>query len=163
MSDEECQDLVFKVAYSFCYEKMMYKFWGRLDKLCSMLLLLLSASVMASFASATCLGLAVAAVSVLQFVYAPGVKAVQSKQAFVSYSRLYADLPDLDTAQIKFRMNEMLPADSDAIGLLAHPAYLAACAMLNRMPPTYPSQREMTLCERAAAHFAGEFPEYRGG
>ena len=148
MSDEECQDLVFKVAYSFCYEKMMYKFWGRLDKLCSMLLLLLSASVMASFASATCLGLAVAAVSVLQFVY---------------YSRLYADLPDLDTAQIKFRMNEMLPADSDAIGLLAHPAYLAACAMLNRMPPTYPPQREMTLCERAAAHFAGEFPEYRDG
>ena len=163
MSDEERQSLFFDVAYSFCYEKMMYKFWGRLDKLCSMLLLLLSASVMASFASATCLGLAVAAVSVLQFVYAPGVKAVQSKQAFVSYSRLHAELPDLDTAQIKFRMSEMLPADSDAIGLLAHPAYLAACAMLNRMPPTCPPKRKMTLCERAAAHFAGEFPEYRGG
>lgn len=161
MSDEERQNLFFDVAYSFCYEKMMYKFWGRLDKLCSMLLLLLSASVMASFASATCLGLAVAAVSVLQFVYAPGVKAVQSKQAFVSYSRLYAELSDLDTAQIKARMLEI--ADSDAIGLLAHPACLAACAMLNRMPPTCPPQREMTLCERVAAHFAGEFPEYRGG
>ena len=161
MSDEERQSLFFDVAYSFCYEKMMYKFWGRLDKLCSMLLLLLSASVMASFASATCLGLAVAAVSVLQFVYAPGVKTVQSKQAFVSYSRLYAELSDLDTAQIKARMLEI--ADSDAIGLLAHPAYLAACAMLNRMPPTCPPKRKMTLCERAAAHFAGEFPEYRGG
>lgn len=163
MSGEECQDLVFQVAYSFCYEKMMYKFWGRLDKLCSMLLLLLSASVMASFASATSLGLAVAVVSFLQFVYAPGVKAVQSKQAFAAYSRLYADLPDLDAARIKARMLEMLPADSDAIGLLAHPAYLAACAMLNQIPPKYPKQREMTLCERAAAHFAGEFPEYRGG
>jgi hypothetical protein len=161
MSDEERQNLFFDVAYSFCYEKMMYKFWGRLDKLCSMLLLLLSASVMASFASAAFLGLAVAAVSVLQFVYAPGVKAVQSKQAFVSYSRLYAELSDLDTAQIKARMLEI--ADSDAIGLLAHPACLAACAMLNRMPPTCPPQREMTLCERVAAHFAGEFPEYRGG
>lgn len=161
MSGEECQDLVFQVAYSFCYEKMMYKFWGRLDKLCSMLLLLLSASVMASFASAACLGLAVAAVSSFQFVYTPGVKAVQSKQAFVAHSRLYAELPDFDTARIKARMLEI--ADSDAIGLLAHPAYLAACAMLNRMPPTCPPQREMTLCERVAAHFAGEFPEYRGG
>ena len=97
----------------------------------------------------------------MQFVYTPGVKAVQSKQAFDAYSRLHAELPDLDTAQIKARMREI--ADSDAIGLLAHPAYLAACAMLDRMPPTYPPQREMTLCERVAAHFAGEFPEYRGG
>ena len=163
MSDEERQSLVFDVAYSFCYEKMMYKFWGRLDKLCSMLLLLLSASVMVSFASAAFLGLAVAAVSSFQFVYTPGVKAVQSKQEFDAYSRLHAELPDLDTAQIKARMLEILPADSDAIGLLAHPACLAACAMLNRMPPTCPPQREMTLCERVAAHFAGEFPEYRGG
>lgn len=163
MSAEKRQDLVFHVAYSFCYEKMMYKFWGRLDKLCSLLLLVFSATIVSALPGQWVLGFFTAGISVVQLIYSPGAKCVQSKASFCGYSRLYFELPKLDDEQIQSRLTESQTHDSDAIGLLAHPAYLAACAMTGREPPNHSPSRAMSFWERTAAHFVGEFPEYRGG
>ena len=100
-NQEQFRDLKFEVAYSYCYEKIMYKFFGRLDKLASFILLLTGMSVVATAWSGLALGSIVAIVTSLQLIYTPGQRSQAAKDACRAYLSLYQSLNTMTAEQIR--------------------------------------------------------------
>ena len=159
-NQEQFRDLKFEVAYSYCYEKIMYKFFGRLDKLASFILLLTGMSVVATAWSGLALGSIVAIVTSLQLIYTPGQRSQAAKDACRAYLSLYQSLNSMTAEQIRESLLSLNKLDTDEIGCLSHPARLAALTMVGLVPPKFAPERKMTKLENIASHFAGEKPEY---
>lgn len=145
--------LEFALAYSFQYEKMMYKFFARMDKLCSFLLLLGGVSVVANELPPALLGLFVSAVSFFQLVYQPSAKATTGKSQHQKLAALFLRRHELSDDELRQACNN--PDHTDEIGLLAHPARLAAYIMLGW---SCEQERPLLWQEKLAAHFVGEVP-----
>ena len=155
--------LKFEVIYSFYYEKLMYKFLGRMDKLASFILLLTGMSVIATTWNEVFLGSIVAIVTTLQLVYSPGSKSQSAKGVYQKYYSMYIHFDEMDNEVIKNKLLNLSENETDEIGFLSHPARLAALAMLGWTPESDYSEelRKLTKLEYLAALFAGELPEYR--
>lgn len=155
--------LKFEVIYSFYYEKLMYKFLGRMDKLASFILLLTGMSVIATTWNEVFLGSIVAIVTTLQLVYSPGSKSQSAKGVYQKYYSMYIHFDEMDNEVIKNKLLNLSENETDEIGFLSHPARLAALAMLGWTPEYGYSEepRKLTKLEYFAALFAGELPEYR--
>ncbi|WP_367414069.1 hypothetical protein [Snodgrassella alvi] len=155
--------LKFEVIYSFYYEKLMYKFLGRMDKLASFILLLTGMSVIATTWNEVFLGSIVAIVTTLQLVYSPGSKSQSAKGVYQKYYSMYIHFDEMDNEVIKNKLLNLSENETDEIGFLSHPARLAALAMLGWTPESEYSEepRKLTKLEYFAALFAGELPEYR--
>lgn len=156
-------DLKFQVVYSFCYEKVMYKFLGRMDKLASFILMITGMSVIATTWNGVILGSIVAIVTALQLVYSPGSKSQSAKGVYQKYYSMYIHFDEMDNEVIKHKLLNLSENETDEIGFLSHPARLAALAMLSWTPESEYSEepRKLTKLEYFAALFAGELPEYR--
>lgn len=156
-------DLKFQVVYSLCFEKMMYKFLGRIDKLASFILLLTGMSVIATTWNEVFLGSIVAIVTALQLVYSPGGKSQSAKGVYQKYNSIYIHFDEKDNEVIKNKLLNLSENETDEIGFLSYPARLAALAMLSWTPESGYSEepRKLTKLEYFAALFAGELPEYR--
>lgn len=155
--------LKFEVIYSFCYEKVMYKFLGRMDKLASFILMITGMSVIATTWNGVILGSIVAIVTTLQLVYSPGSKSQSAKGVYQKYYSMYIHFNEMDNEVIKNKLLNLSENETDEIGFLSHPARLAALAMLSWTPESEYSEepRKLTKLEYFAALFAGELPEYR--
>ncbi|KES10685.1 hypothetical protein SASC598O02_008470 [Snodgrassella alvi SCGC AB-598-O02] len=155
--------LKFEVIYSFYYEKLMYKFLGRMDKLASFILLLTGMSVIATTWNEVFLGSIVAIVTTLQLVYSPGSKSQSAKGVYQKYYSMYIHFDEMDNEVIKNKLLNLSENETDEIGFLSHPARLAALAMLGwTLEYGYSEEpRKLTKLEYFAALFAGELPEYR--
>ncbi|ORF05840.1 hypothetical protein BGI03_09285 [Snodgrassella alvi] len=155
--------LKFEVIYSFCYEKVMYKFLGRMDKLASFILMITGMSVIATTWNGVILGSIVAIVTALQLVYSPGSKSQSAKGVYQKYYSMYIHFDEMDNEVIKNKLLNLSENETDEIGFLSHPARLAALAMLSWTPESEYSEepRKLTKLEYFAALFAGELPEYR--
>lgn len=156
------KDLEFELIYSYYYEKLMYKFFGRLDKLLSLILLFTATSVIASAWNGVLLGSIIALVTCIQFIYAPGAKYHSAKEAYREYSRLQNHLDEYDDEALRLTLSQLSRADTDEIGLLSHPARLAALASqgISNLQENV-KERPLTKAETLIAHFAGEYPEYQ--
>ena len=156
-------DLKFEVVYSLCYEKVMYKFLGRMDKLASFILMITGMSVIATTWNGVILGSIVAVVTALQLVYSPGSKSQSAKGVYQKYYSMYIHFDEMDNEVIKNKLLNLSENETDEIGFLSHPARLAALAMLSWTPESDYSEepRKLTKLEYLAALFAGELPEYR--
>lgn len=155
------KELEFELIYSYYYEKLMYKFFGRLDKLLSLILLFTATSVIASAWSGLFLGSIIALVTCIQFIYAPGAKYYAAKEAYCEYSRLHHHQDEYSDDQLRLAISRLSKVDTDEIGLLSHPARLAALASLgvsNLMEGV--NERPLKKLEALVSHFAGEYPEY---
>ena len=155
--------LKFEVIYSFCYEKVMYKFLGRMDKLASFILMITGMSVIATTWNGVILGSIVAIVTALQLVYSPGSKSQSAKGVYQKYYSMYIHFDEMDNEVIKNKLLNLSENETDEIGFLSYPARLAALAMLSCTPESGYSEepRKLTKLEYFAALFAGELPEYR--
>ena len=156
-------DLKFEIVYSFCYEKLMYKFLGRMDKLASFILLLTGMSVIATTWNEVFLGSIVAIVTTLQLVYSPGGKSQSAKGVYQKYYSIYLRFDDMEIEEIKEKLLVLHENETDEIGVLSFPSRLAALAVLGWTPEyDYTEEpRKLTKLEYFAALFAGELPEYR--
>ena len=156
-------DLKFQVVYSLCFEKMMYKFLGRIDKLASFILLLTGMSVIATTWNEVFLGSIVAIVTALQLVYSPGGKSQSAKGVYQKYYSIYLRFDDMEIEEIKEKLLVLHENETDEIGVLSFPSRLAALAVLGWTPEyDYTEEpRKLTKLEYLAALFAGELPEYR--
>lgn len=162
--DEQTRcDLKLEIVYSFYYEKLMYKFLGRMDKLASFILLLTGMSVIATTWNEVFLGSIVAIVTTLQLVYSPGTKSQTAKGVCQKYYSMYLHFDDMKIDEIKEKLLVLHENETDEIGFLSYPARLAALAMLSWTPESGYSEepRKLTKLEYFAALFAGELPEYR--
>lgn len=158
-------DLELEVAYSLCFEKLMYKFFGRIDKLISFFLLLSSMTAIGSIGglvNGTFSGIFLAVITAIQIIYTPSAKAQAAKDNYCLYCKLYKKMGSMSNEEIANHLADSTKYDTDEIGLLSHPARLSALEMLGMTPDRqYPEERKLRLSEYFAALFAGEIPEYR--
>ncbi|MDO5059217.1 MAG: hypothetical protein Q4D82_04660 [Neisseria sp.] len=152
------QNARFQLAYSYCLEKICFRFYSRLDKLLSFLLLLGAMAAVESRLSGWGLGVFLAVIAAFQIVYTPAAKAQTAKMQMARYAALWQ--------QQDFGLNsEMQAADSDAPESLIYPACLAALVLCgqarNEDLAEAARQRPLRPSEKLAAAFAGETPEFR--
>ena len=158
---EKLRYIKFEIAYSYCYEKIMSKYWGRLDKLASFLLLFAGMSVVASLFNGLVLGSSIALITSLQLIYSPGQKSQAAKECYREYYRLLNDGGEYTANELRNKLDALTKADTDEIGILSHAARLSALSLLGWAPiNTNQVERKLNWLEACAAHFAGEYPEY---
>lgn len=157
-------NLELEVAYSLCFEKLMYKFFGRIDKLISFFLILSSMTAIGSIGglvNGTFSGIFLAVITAIQIIYTPSAKTQAAKDNHLLYCKLYKKMGSMSDEEIANHLADLAKYDTDEIGFLSHPARLSALAMLGMTPNRhYPEERKLRLSEYLAALFAGELPEY---
>ncbi|WP_169294634.1 hypothetical protein [Advenella sp. EE-W14] len=153
-----------ELALSMLYEKMMYKFYLRLDKLCSFLLLFLALLVVNQ--GGVVVAAFIAAVTAFQLVYSPGQKGQSAKSQYCKYLKLYHRQEQglITEEEIKNKLIKLSKTDSDTVDSLYHPARLASLAIQgihNESLDENEKERPLKWNEKLAVWFAGEYPEFR--
>lgn len=128
------QVLGFEVTYAMFLYRFATRFYARLDKLFSFLLLFFSLAVVSQLFAPLALGLAVALISCLQLVYAPAAKASETAVLHLRYQKLFARFADLNLAEIEQRLIKIRQRDVQVISALDNLAYNAALLKLNGQP-----------------------------
>lgn len=96
-------DYKFYIHYSYVLEKMNYTLLTRIDKLITLMLIVLGFSVFAPYSNLFIFGLFVAVLSVLQLVYQFGQEAGMSKEQARHYKRLLIESDTLSEDQLQAR------------------------------------------------------------
>ena len=146
------QDLAFQVAYSLFLEKMAYRWYGRIDKILSFLLLLSGMAVVADSLPTTTTGFAVAILTAWQLIYSPATKSATARATYLAYGQLFNQLGNLTDDEIAIELNKLSDKDSDAPACLEMPAYCLAGRRLNVPVTNLPA---LTLEQRLAQWFCG--------
>ncbi|PIT11659.1 hypothetical protein [Snodgrassella alvi] len=160
--EQTAQHLKFSIAYSFWYENFMYKFFDRLDKLTALILMLVAICTVAGLCSAIISGLIITVVVFFQLTTKAGVKSQAAKTLSREYEALYSHFDDYDIEEVKAKFLEFEKKDNDEVDALAHPARLAALAMLGMTSANgYAEERNLSPTERLALLFIGKRLEYK--
>ena len=146
-------DLNFIIYYSFILERMNYTLLTRIDKLITLLLIVLGFSVFAPFSNYFVFGVGVAVLSVLQLVYRFGEEAGVSKEQMKQYKKLQIEAPTLDDKTLQEQLISIQNSDSNPWRTLEHPAYIASCLYYDLEIDT-----SMTRLEAILSWFAGGYP-----
>lgn len=146
------QDLAFQVAYSLFLERMAFRWYGRIDKLMSFLLLLSGMAVVAEALPATLTGFAVAVLTAWQLIYAPAAKSGAAKSAYAEYAKLFNRFGSLSDDEAAAELDQLRDQDSDPPACLQMPAYCAAARKLSVPPENIPP---LNFWQRAAEWFCG--------
>jgi hypothetical protein len=164
MNKQQTYDPTTDIAYSMCYEKLMYKFFYRIDKLVSFALLLSAMTLVSESMNHLLAGFVIAILTCYQFVFTPAQKGQAAKSQYQAYELLYQNRMGLSDEELCSKFQDICKFDTDPIGFLSHPARLSSLAMqgFNNASIVKP-ERAMTFGERFAAKFAGEYPEYDFG
>ncbi|AHM72987.1 hypothetical protein [Yersinia hibernica] len=147
-------DIIFDMHYSHHLELMHATLMGRIDKLLSILLLVLGGSAFAQFGSLFIFGAAVALVSAFQFVCQPGNESGRSLEHARKYLQLITIEPTLTDEELFKRFIEAQSLDNLPWGTLKNAAYKRAAIKLNLIDETPP----LTFIERCVARMAGDLP-----
>ncbi|PIT21788.1 hypothetical protein [Snodgrassella alvi] len=160
--EQTAQHLKFSIAYSFWYEKFMYKFFGRLDKLAALILMLVAICTVAGLCSPIISGLIITIVVFFQLTIKAGVKSQSAKAVYQEYKSLYLHFDDYDIEELKVKFSELNLKDTDEVDALAYPARLAALAMLGMTPANGYAEvsRNLNVKEQLILLFIGERIEY---
>lgn len=153
-----------ELAFSMIYEKMMYKFYLRLDKLCSFLLLFLALLVVNQ--GGVVVAAFIAAVTAFQLIYSPGQKGQSAKTQYCKYLKLYHQQEQglIAGEELKNKLIKLSKTDTDTVDSLYHPARLASLAIKgthNENLAENEKERPLRWNEWLAVQFAGEYPEFR--
>ncbi|PIT54696.1 hypothetical protein [Snodgrassella alvi] len=160
--EQTVQHLKFSIAYSFWYEKFMYKFFGRLDKLAALILMLVAICTVAGLCSAIISGLIITIVVFFQLTIKAGVKSQSAKALYREYEALYSHFDDYDIEVVKGNFLELEQKDNEEVDALAHPARLAALEMLGMTPANgyAEASRNLSVYEKLILFFIGVKIEY---
>lgn len=145
------QELAWIAAYSYYAERLCYRYYTRLDKLISFLLLLSGMAVVGELLPPVVLGLAVAVLTAWQLVYAPSVQAGKSRQAMQGYGDLLNRFSVLSEHEINQHIAALSTGDSPVPRYFEHLAHNAACKKLGVPQSVLPLNRR----EKLAAWFCG--------
>ncbi|MBD0845714.1 hypothetical protein ABRP58_03345 [Pectobacterium aroidearum] len=146
-------DLEFDAYYSYFLERMNYRLLTRIDKLITMLLIVLGFSVFAPYSNIFFFGVSVAILSVLQLVYHFGQEAGLSKEQMRQYKRLLIEMSDLSNEELRSRYTKIQDADSNPWQSLEEAAFIRASIVTGRKSGT-----ELSFCHRVIAWIAGDLP-----
>lgn len=149
-------EIIFNMYYSHYLELMNGTLLGRIDRLISLIYMVLGGAALASFASSVYFGVGVAIVSFLQIIYQPGPKSGLSLEHSKKYLQLIMLQETIqDDAELHKRYLEIQSLDNYPLGILKNAAFKRASV---RMDLDDQSPR-LTICECLMARIAGESPE----
>lgn len=146
-------DTNFNIYYSFILERMNYTLLARIDKLITLMLIVLGFSVFAPFSNYFIFGVSVAILSVLQLVYRFGEEAAISKEQMKHYRQLLVEAPSLSDGDLLQQYIKIQNTDSNPWRSLEHPAYVVACIYYD-----LEIDKGMTCLEAGLSWFAGGYP-----
>lgn len=152
-------DLEFQLHYSIHLEEMQMTLMGRIDRSCTFIQLFLGGATVGELLPVTLTGLLVALLAGIQIVWQPSARAMEAKihrDRYLDIRRKLANLSDteLDQALIDAREN-----DSEVLGSLTHPAWLATAQSMGLQIPA--GTPKMTWLESGVSLVAGNRPRYR--
>ncbi|MEZ7296877.1 hypothetical protein [Enterobacter cloacae] len=146
-------DYKFYIHYSYVLEKMNYTLLTRIDKLITLVLIVLGFSVFAPYSNLFVFGLFVAVLSVLQLVYQFGQEAGISKEQARHYKRLLIESDALSDEQLQARYLKIQDTDSNPWKSLERAAFIRSC-IFDRVTTKY----DLTTKEKIIAWCAGDLP-----
>lgn len=146
-------DYKFYIHYSYVLEKMNYTLLTRIDKLITLMLIVLGFSVFAPYSNLFIFGLFVAVLSVLQLVYQFGQEAGMSKEQARHYKRLLIESDTLSEDQLQARYLKIQDTDSNPWKSLERAAFIRACIFAG-----VPIKYDLTTKEKFIAWCAGDLP-----
>ncbi|UMB78877.1 hypothetical protein FXN80_10940 [Dickeya fangzhongdai] len=151
-------DIIFDMHYSYHLELMNGTLMGRMDKLISLVLMVLGGAAFASFANSLFFGASVATVSAIQFVFQPGNKSGLSLEHAKKYLQLISLEQTIESdAELLKRFIELQSLDNLPLGMLKNAAYKRTAIKLNLQDETEP----LTFMERIFAWLSGDLPEIK--
>lgn len=164
MEQQQTDGVLNDITYSMCYEKLMYKFFSRIDKLVSFTLLLSAMTLVSENMNHVLAGFVIASLTCYQFVFAPAQRGQAAKSQYQAYENLYQNCLASSPDALRSEFQQICKFDTDPIGFLSHPARLSSFAMQGWSNNNIEKpERSMTFGERFAARFAGEYPEFEFG
>lgn len=130
MSQERVSETTFMLYYSYCVEEVAEAFNRRLDRLLTLALLVLGASIIASFKASIYGGLLVALISGLQLTYKFGEGAGKSKNQKARYDELIHNRGAMADKSLSSKLAVICKSDSTVSGWIKAVAHKKACIML---------------------------------
>lgn len=150
MKKEDCN---FYIYYSYTLERMNYTLLSRIDKLITLILIVLGFSVFSPFSNYFLFGLIVAILSVFQLVYHFGQEAGASKEQMKQYKKLLVESPELSEAELQERYIKVQDSDNNPWRSLESAAYLRTCIFYS-IPEVY----NLTFLQKCLSWLAGDLP-----
>lgn len=158
MENSKRSDLVFKLYYSYNLERLFYCFNSRLNNLFTIIQLLLSSAIIgdlsryaSNFNLNIAIGIILAILSALSFVYRLGEKAVASQIAMNRYSVLIHRYSTMSDDEISEALLETSSIDSPITGSLVEIAYKRSAIQLELQDDT-----KLNCYQKFIAKFCGE-------
>lgn len=158
---QEVHNLKLSLAYSAWYEKFTYKFFSRLDKLTSLVILLTANFIVTGLNYPIVFGLIITIATFVKLISLSESKSEVAKAKNRDYISLYIALNDKNINAIKRRYRRVQLNDSMEVAGLSHPARLSALTMVGMTPEKgYTEERNLSIKERLILLFIGERIEY---
>lgn len=158
---QEVHNLKLSLAYSAFYEKFTYKFYSRLDKLTSLVILLAAIFIATGLNYPIVFSFIIAIAAFIKITSLSESKSEVAGAKYRDYITLFICLDDKNINAIKRRYRRVQLNDSMEIDGLAHPARLAALSTLGMTPEKgYTEERNLSIKERLILLFIGERIEY---
>lgn len=156
------QDLKFNIVYSYYFEKFMFKFYSRLDKLILFILMVMSIIALTGTSNIVIIGSISAILIFVLIASQAGAKSQATKTIYQEYFNLYQNFANMDIDIIKQRFRAIQEKDNEEINCFAYPAHAATAEFLGMTPDNDYKElpRELSLLEKLSILFIGETIEY---
>ncbi|HGK3930920.1 hypothetical protein [Klebsiella variicola] len=148
-------DIIFDINYSHYMEKMFCTITSRIDKLISVILMMLGCAVFAPFSGNFIFGAFIAALSAIQFIYQFGKQSGLAQEQSKKYLELITEAARYDDNELLNRLNDLQKNDCPVWSVLESAAHKKATIKLGLDDSTSP----LSFTEKLFALFAGGLPK----
>lgn len=129
----------------------------RIDRICTFIQLLAGGATFADWLPVELTGGIVAVLACIQLTWSPAIKSIEAKYHQKTYIDLRSQIgvtPDTGMAE---KIASLESSDSEVLGILCDPAWVAACLQLGLHVPE--KNWEMGCFQKIIAHIAGHMPK----
>lgn len=151
--EQDERELKFSIVYSYYFEKFMFKFYSRLEKLILFILMILSVIEITGVFNTVITGVISIILIFILIVSRAGAKSQAAKTLYQEYLNLYQDFDNRDRDTVKRLFRSIQEKDNEEINYLAHPAFAAAAQRLLGDNILF---RKLSFLERMYVLFIGE-------
>lgn len=148
-------DIIFDINYSHYMEKMFCTITSRIDKLISVILMMLGCAVFAPYNGSFIFGAFIAALSAIQFIYQFGKQSGLAQEQSIKYLELMTEAERYDDNELLKRLTDLQKKDCSVWSIFESAAYKKAAIKLGFDDSTSP----LSFTEKLFAFFAGGLPK----
>lgn len=129
----------------------------RIDRVCTFIQLLAGGATFANWFPVELTGGIVAVLACIQLTWGPAIKSIEAKYHQKSYIDLRSQIGIVPDSGMVEKIARLESSDSEVLGILCDPAWIAACLQLGLDVPE--KQWKMGRLQKLIAHIAGYMPK----